>query len=102
MLAKLQAGGANYDVIVPSDYMVKQMVELGLLEKLAPSSFPNGANIKPEFLDVYFDQGRQYTAPVHVRHDGHRRRSRRRSPDRSRAGPTSSRLTTRRPARSAR
>ncbi len=63
MLAKLQAGGANYDVIVPSDYMVKQMVELGLLEAVAPSSFPNGANIKPEFLDVYFDQGRQYTAP---------------------------------------
>ena len=63
MLAKLQAGGANYDVIVPSDYMVKQMIELGLLQQVAPSSFPNGANIKPEFLDVYFDQGRQYTAP---------------------------------------
>ena len=63
MLAKLQAGGANYDVIVPSDYMVQQMIELGLLEKVAPASFPNGAGIKPEFLDVYFDQGRQYTAP---------------------------------------
>ena len=63
MLAKLQAGGANYDVIVPSDYMVKQMIELGLLEQVSPSAFPNGANIKPEFLDVYFDQGRQYTAP---------------------------------------
>lgn len=63
MLAKIQAGGANYDVIVPSDYMVAQMVELGLLEPVKPSSFPNGANIKPEFLDVYFDQGREYTAP---------------------------------------
>ncbi|MFM8515633.1 MAG: extracellular solute-binding protein [Actinomycetota bacterium] len=63
LLAKLQAGGANYDVIVPSDYMVAQMVELGLLEPVKPSSFPNGANIKPEFLDVYFDQGREYTAP---------------------------------------
>ena len=63
LLAKLQAGGANYDVIVPSDYMVAQMVELGLLEQVNPSSFPNGANIKPEFLDVYFDEGRQYTAP---------------------------------------
>ena len=63
LLAKLQAGGANYDVIVPSDYMVAQMVELGLLEPIKPSSFPNGANIKPEFIDVYFDQGREYTAP---------------------------------------
>ncbi len=63
MLAKLQAGGANYDVVVPSDYMVKQMIELGLLQQVAPSSFPNGSGIKPEFLDVYFDNGRQYTAP---------------------------------------
>ena len=63
LLAKLQAGGANYDVIVPSDYMVAQMIELGLLEQVAPSTFPNGGNIKDNFLDVYFDNGRQYTAP---------------------------------------
>jgi spermidine/putrescine transport system substrate-binding protein len=63
MLAKLQAGGANYDVIVPSDYMVKQMIELNLLEQVDPATFPNGQYIKPEFLDVYFDQGRKYTAP---------------------------------------
>ena len=63
LLSKLQAGGANYDVIVPSDYMVAQMVELGLLEEVDPASFPNGSNIKPEFMDVYFDPGRKYTAP---------------------------------------
>ena len=38
LLAKLQAGGANYDVIVPSDYMVAQMIELGLLDAVDPSS----------------------------------------------------------------
>ncbi|MEI6361967.1 MAG: extracellular solute-binding protein [Actinomycetes bacterium] len=63
LLAKLQAGGANYDVIVPSDYMVKQMIELGLLEESDPATFPNGASIKQNFLDVYFDNGRKYTAP---------------------------------------
>lgn len=63
LLSKLQAGGANYDVIVPSDYMVAQMVELGLLEEVDPAAFPNGANIKPEFMDVYFDPGRKYSAP---------------------------------------
>jgi len=63
MLAKIQAGGANYDIVVPSDYMVKQMIELGLLQQVAPSTFPNGSGIKPEFLNVYFDNGRQYTAP---------------------------------------
>lgn len=63
MLAKLQAGGANYDVIVPSDYMVAQMIELGLLQEVDPASFPNGQYIKPEFMDVYFDPGRKYSAP---------------------------------------
>ncbi|MFM7598237.1 MAG: extracellular solute-binding protein, partial [Actinomycetota bacterium] len=63
LLAKLQAGGANYDVIVPSDYMVAQMIELGLLQEVDPAAFPNGQYIKPEFMDVYFDPGRKYTAP---------------------------------------
>jgi spermidine/putrescine transport system substrate-binding protein len=59
----LQAGGANYDVIVPSDYMVAQMIELGLLQEVDPAAFPNGQYIKPEFMDVYFDPGRLYSAP---------------------------------------
>jgi spermidine/putrescine transport system substrate-binding protein len=63
LLGKLQAGGTGYDVIVPSDYMVKQMIELNLLEKVSPASFPNGKNIKANFMDVYFDAGRSYTAP---------------------------------------
>ncbi len=69
LLSKLQAGGANYDVIVPSDYMVAQMIELGVLQEVDPAAFPNGQFIKPEFMDVYFDPGRKYSAPLHVRHD---------------------------------
>ena len=63
LLSKLQAGGANYDVIVPSDYMVAQMIELGVLQEVDPAAFPNGQFIKPEFMDVYFDPGRKYSAP---------------------------------------
>jgi spermidine/putrescine transport system substrate-binding protein len=63
MLSKLQAGGANYDVVVPSDYMVAQMIDLGLLQEVDPAAFPNGSFIKPEFMDVYFDPGRKYSAP---------------------------------------
>lgn len=63
LLARLQAGGAAYDVIVPSDYMVDQMIQLGLLQEADPAAFPNGQFIKPEFMDVYFDPGRKYSAP---------------------------------------
>jgi spermidine/putrescine-binding protein len=45
LLAKLQSGATGYDVIVPSDYMVQQMVDLGLLQNIGVASFPNGANI---------------------------------------------------------
>ncbi|GAA2910745.1 extracellular solute-binding protein [Streptosporangium fragile] len=63
LLAKLQAGGTGYDVIVPTDYMVQQMIQLGLLQEIGTASFPNGKNIEPAFSDVYFDKGRKYTAP---------------------------------------
>jgi len=63
LLAKLQSGATGYDVIVPSDYMVAQMVELGLLQDVGVSSFPNGGNIKDNLVDVYWDSGRNYSAP---------------------------------------
>src|SRR5210317_2433887 len=45
LLAKLQAGATGYDVIVPSDYMVSQMIELGLLAEIDTAAMPNFANI---------------------------------------------------------
>ena len=63
MIAKLQAGGANYDVIVPTDYAVAQLIDLGMLEEVDPASFPNGQYIKPEQMSLYFDPGRKYSAP---------------------------------------
>ena len=65
LLAKLQSGATGYDVIVPSDYMVAQMVELGLLENIGVNTFPNAGNIKDNFVDVYWDPGRSYSAPWH-------------------------------------
>jgi spermidine/putrescine transport system substrate-binding protein len=63
LLAKLQSGATGYDVIVPSDYMVAQMIDLGLLQNVGVSGFPNGGNIKDNLVDVYWDPGRNYSAP---------------------------------------
>ena len=41
MYAKLKSGGANYDVVVPSDYMIERLKEEGLLLKLDYSNIPN-------------------------------------------------------------
>lgn len=63
LLAKIQSGATGYDVLVPSDYMVKQMIDLGLLENIGVNTFPNAGNIKDNLVDVYWDSGRNYSAP---------------------------------------
>ena len=63
LLAKIQSGATGYDVLVPSDYMVAQMIDLGLLENIGVNTFPNAGNIKDNLVDVYWDSGRSYSAP---------------------------------------
>ncbi len=63
LLAKLQAGATGYDVIVPSDYMVAQMIELGLLAEIDLNKVPNFANIDPDFKNAPFDPGNQHCVP---------------------------------------
>ncbi|HLC03797.1 MAG TPA: spermidine/putrescine ABC transporter substrate-binding protein [Anaerolineales bacterium] len=63
LLAKLQAGGANYDVIVPSDYMVQIMIDEGILEPLDFSIITNIGNYGEGFTHQYFDLEQKYTVP---------------------------------------
>ncbi|WP_236995080.1 polyamine ABC transporter substrate-binding protein [Heliomicrobium modesticaldum] len=61
LLAKLQAGGAQYDVIQPSDYMVGAMVKMGLLEELNHNSIPNMKNLVSTFQTPAFDPGNKHS-----------------------------------------
>jgi spermidine/putrescine transport system substrate-binding protein len=63
LLAKLQAGAAGYDVVVPSDYMLKIMIDEGMLEKIDVNQMPNFKNVTAAFADIPFDPGRVYSAP---------------------------------------
>lgn len=63
LLAKLQAGATGYDVIFPSDYMVVQLLELGLLAEISPDQMPNFANLDPAFQNPPFDPGNQHCIP---------------------------------------
>jgi spermidine/putrescine transport system substrate-binding protein len=63
MVAKLQAGGVSqYDLVVPSDFILPSMIRLGLLQPLAKDSIPNLKNLKPEFLNPPYDTGNTYSA----------------------------------------
>lgn len=62
-LAKVEAGGSGFDLVVPSANYVQIWVDKGLIVPLDLSKLPNHANIAPEWQDVPWDPGRAYTIP---------------------------------------
>ena len=68
MYAKLTSGSVNYDVVVPSDYMIERLIKEEWLLPLNYDNIPNIENIIPEFYgenatyDEY-DKGNVYSVP---------------------------------------
>jgi len=60
LIAKLNAGGAAYDVIVPSQNAVAQLIQENKLMKLDTALLPNLSNIEPSFLKANFDPTGEY------------------------------------------
>ncbi len=65
MYAKIKSGAAIYDVICPSDYMVEQMIQEGLLQKLNYDNIPNAKNIGAQYFEQAkaYDPGNEYSIP---------------------------------------
>lgn len=63
LLAKLQAGGSGYDVIVPSDYMVAIMSKSDVIQKLDFSKLSNFDNIGKDFKGLPYDPDNEYSVP---------------------------------------
>ncbi len=68
MYAKLSSGSANYDVIVPSDYMIERMIAEDLLAPLNFENIPSIGNISPDFFGEnatydYYDPDNLYAVP---------------------------------------
>jgi spermidine/putrescine transport system substrate-binding protein len=63
MRAKLQAGGAVYDLVVPSDYMVRLLRQDGLLLPIDLSHIPNLTHLATRFRDPPYDPGHAFSVP---------------------------------------
>jgi spermidine/putrescine-binding protein len=63
LLEKLQSGVADYDLVVPSDYMVRILVAEKLIQPLDHTKLPNIANLDPRFLDKKFDAKNAHSLP---------------------------------------
>ncbi|MDK2866476.1 MAG: spermidine/putrescine transport system substrate-binding protein [Clostridiales bacterium] len=63
MYTKIKNGGSNYDIAIPSDYMIEKMIKEDMLEPLNMDSIPNFANIDDQFKDLAFDPQNKYSIP---------------------------------------
>ena len=63
MYTKLKTGGASYDVIIPSDYMIAKLIEEDMLEPLDFSNIPNYVGIDEAFRDQAYDPENTYSVP---------------------------------------
>jgi len=63
LLATLQAGGADYDIVVPSDYMVQILIDEGMLQELDYNVITNIQHMEPLNVNQYFDPDQKYTVP---------------------------------------
>ena len=59
----LKSGAGDYDVIVPSDYMISQLIEEDMLSELDYSQIPNYSLISDRFRGLTYDPQERYTVP---------------------------------------
>ena len=59
----LMSGGGDYDVIVPSDYMIAQLIEEDMLSELNYENIPNFELIDERFKNLPYDPENKYTVP---------------------------------------
>ena len=59
----IKMGGADFDVIVPSDYMIGRLIEEDMLAELDYSAIPNYDLIDEQYKSLSFDPENKYTVP---------------------------------------
>lgn len=65
MLAKLMAGGGDqYSIIYPSDYMVRQMLDLDLLTEIDHAQLNGLENLFERWQDPVYDANNAHSIPV--------------------------------------
>lgn len=63
MYTLLKSGAAQYDVVIPSDYMIGKMIEEGMLAKLNFDNIPNYKYIDEEYKNLTYDPHNEYSVP---------------------------------------
>lgn len=63
LYAKLKGGASEYDIIIPSDYMISRMIKEDMLLPLNYDNIPNFKNIMDRFRNLSYDEENLYSVP---------------------------------------
>ncbi len=63
MYTKLKTGGASYDVIIPSDYMVGRLIAEDMLLELNYDNIPNYEYVDDAFKNTAYDPDNKFSVP---------------------------------------
>jgi spermidine/putrescine-binding protein len=63
LLAKLEAGGSAYDLVVPGGSGLQQLRERNLAQELNHALLPNIRNVLPQFDGEGYDPGNRFSVP---------------------------------------
>lgn len=63
LYSKLVGGGANYDVIIPSDYMVSKLIDEDMLAELDFDNIPNFSYVDEDFKNPDYDTENKFSVP---------------------------------------
>ncbi len=63
MYTLLESGAAEYDVVIPSDYMIGKMIDEGMLAKLNFDNIPNYKYIDEAYKGLEYDPKNEYSVP---------------------------------------
>ncbi len=66
MYNKLKSGGTNYDIVIPSDYMIAKLVEEDMLAEINFDNVPNYKYIQKRYKNLFYDPDNKYSVPYTV------------------------------------
>lgn len=66
MYNKLKSGGTNYDIVIPSDYMIAKLVEEDMLAEINFDNVPNYKYIQEKYKNLFYDPDNKYSVPYTV------------------------------------
>lgn len=63
LYVKLTQGADQYDVVVPSDYMIERLIKEDRLEKIDFTKIPNSELVNAQFKHPEYDPNNEYSVP---------------------------------------